>query len=137
MSNSDRPLTERDLEPLLQALGQFFDGAGPALRAVSDQAQANTIVCAFLVREMTKAGLMDAEAIRQEALAVANGFDPPGSGAGIAKVITSIFGGEPSEAQTQVALRVIQGGLDRAAMERSAGQERKPNEPHGSGGQAG
>lgn len=124
MSDPDRPITERDLEPLLAALARFFDGSGPAFQALFHQARANTLVCALLAREMTKAGLIDAEALKQEALATAEQLELPGSASEVAKVITSIFGGAPAEIPPQVILRVIQGGLDRAQGSR----DKKPDD---------
>ena len=123
MSDPDRPITEGELAPLLEALSRFFEGSGPAFQALFHQARANSLVCAFLVREMSKAGLIEPEAFKKEVLATAEKLEPPGSGVGVAKVITSIFGGEPAEIPPQVVLRVIQGGLDRAS------QKREPGEP--------
>lgn len=95
---------------MLQALGRFFDESSPAIQALFDQTRANSLVCAFLLREMKMAGLVDAEAIEQEALAIADSYDPPGSGAGVAGFIKSIFGGQPPDIPPQMVLRVIQGG---------------------------
>ena len=114
MSDPDRPITGAELKPLLAALAQFFEGSGPAFQALFHQARANTLVCALLVRELTKAGLIEPEALKKEALAAAETLEPPGSGAGVVNVITGIFGGKAPEIPPQVVLRVIQGGLDRA-----------------------
>lgn len=119
MSDPDQPITERDLEPLLQALARFFEGSGPAFQTLFHQARANSLVCALLLREMTKAGLIDVEALKQEALATAEQLELPGSAAEVAKVITSIFGGAPAEIPPQVVLRVIQGGLNQSAPDRT------------------
>lgn len=115
MSDPDRSITEGELKPLLEALSRFFEGSGPAFQGLFHQARANSLVCALLLREMTKAGLINPEALKQEALATAEKLEPPGSGSGVAKVITSLFGGEPAEIPPQVVLRVIQGGLERAS----------------------
>jgi hypothetical protein len=131
MSSDDRPLTERDIEPLLQALGRFFDESSPAIQALFDQTRANSLVCAFLLREMKMAGLVDAEAIEQEALAIADSYDPPGSGAGVAGFIKSIFGGQPPDIPPQMVLRVIQGGLERAGSQGTAQPGWKPANPQG------
>lgn len=111
MSDPDRPITESELQPLLKALSQFLDGSAPAFQALFDQTRANTVVCTLLLREMTQAGLVDADALKREALTVAESLQPSGSGRGVAKVIASIFGGELAEVPPQVVLRVIQGGL--------------------------
>lgn len=113
MSGSDRTLTEEDLQLLLKALGHFFESSGPAVQALFDQARANSLVCALLLREMTLAGLINADAVRKEALDAADRLDPPGSGAGVAKFIASIFGGEQPDIPMKVVLQVIQGGLSR------------------------
>ncbi len=131
MSSADRPLTERDIEPLLQALGRFFDQSSPALQALFDQTRANSLVCAFLLREMTKAGLVDVESLEREALAATDKFDPPGSGAGVAGFIKSILGGEAPEIPPQMVLRVIQGGLDQTASQGSTQPGKEPDEPRG------
>ncbi|MEG9524477.1 MAG: hypothetical protein MIL41_01690 [Hyphomicrobiales bacterium] len=115
MSDPDRPITEGEMQPLVEALSQFLQGSQPAFQALFDQGRANSIVCALLLREMTKAGLIDPAALKQEALATAGKLEPPGSGDRVAKVITSLFGGEPMQIPPQVVLRVIQGGLDRAS----------------------
>lgn len=107
-----------------KAFGEFFKGSGPAFQALFHQGRANSLVCALLIREMTKAGLIDPHALEQEALAAAEGLEPPGSGAGVAKVITSIFGGEPAEIPPSVALRVIQGGLDLKPQHGKSGETR-------------
>lgn len=120
MSDLDRPITEGELKPLFEALGRFLEGSQPAFQALFDQARANSIVCALLLREMTRAGLIDPEALKREALATADKLGPPGSGDQVAKVITSLFGGEPAQIPPQVVLRVIQGGLDRASQDGNA-----------------
>ncbi|MFC6742051.1 hypothetical protein [Methylobacterium tardum] len=129
MSDPDRPITEGELEPLLKALSRFFEGSGPAFEALFDQARANSIVCAFLLREMTKAGLIEPETLKQEALAATGTLEPPGSGAEVAKLITSLFGGEPAEISPQVVLRVIQGGLGQAAETITSEQADNPGDP--------
>ncbi|GJE53479.1 hypothetical protein GOFOIKOB_6558 [Methylobacterium tardum] len=118
MSDPDRPITEGELEPLLKALSRFIEGSGPAFQALFHQARANSLVCALLLREMTKAGLIEPEALKQEALATAEKLEPPGSAAEVARLITGLFGGAPVEIPPQVVLRVIQGGLDRGSETR-------------------
>jgi hypothetical protein len=131
MSDPDRPVTAAELEPLLEAFRRYFEGSGPAFQALFNQARANSIVCALLLREMTKAGLIKPEALKQEALAVAGTLESPVSDAEVAKLITSLFGGAPAEIPSQVVLRVIQGGLDRASEPQRPDQATDADSPPG------
>ncbi|MDE4914735.1 hypothetical protein [Methylobacterium sp. 092160098-2] len=115
MSDPDRPISAGELEPLLEAFSRCFEGTGAAFQALFHQIRANSLVCALLLREMTKAGLIEPEALKEEALAAADKLELPGSNGEVAKLITSIFGGAPAEIPPQVVLRVIQGGLNKTA----------------------
>ncbi|WP_449410640.1 hypothetical protein [Methylobacterium komagatae] len=115
ISDPERLITESELEPLLDALARFPEGSGLTFQALFHQARVNSIVCALLPREMTKAGLINPMVLKQGALATDVKLEPPGSGERVAKVITSLFGGEPMSIPPQVMLRVTQGSLGQAS----------------------
>ena len=94
----------RSLDQLLQANEKF----ATALLAISQQASAGMLVNALLVRELGRAGLIDVNVLRAEAVARAEEL-----GVSIAETIQRIFGVDQSrlpEIATPSTFTVIPGG---------------------------
>ena len=103
-----------DLKALLDQLVQATGGFTGGLLVTSHQAIAGMLVNALLVRELGRLGLIDADALRAEAIGRAAALGPERTGQQVADVIQSIFGGEPPAVPhiaSQMPFTVIRGGL--------------------------
>ena len=111
MSNRDRPLTEGDIAPLLGQLAQASGEIVQVVAAASSQSAASMLTNALLVRELGRAGIVNVETLKAEALERAQQFDEPAFRTAVVKAISGIFGDDMLAGVESARFKVIEGGL--------------------------
>jgi hypothetical protein len=98
MSDIDDPFTTEQLTELALMQAEKTAEVGKALVATAHQAIAGLVMNALLLQELERLGFVDANALREEAVERALSIQPPQAGASVARVIKTIFDGEPPAA---------------------------------------
>lgn len=94
MSDIDEPFTNEQLTELAVMQAENAAQTGEAVTAAAHQAIAGLVMNALLLHELERAGLVDRDALRVEAVQRARLIQPPNVGASVARVIKTIFDGE-------------------------------------------
>lgn len=94
MSDIDDPFTNEQLAELALMQAENAAQTEKALTATAHEAIAGLVMNALLLHELERLGLVDHDALREDAVERARSIEPPGVGASVARVITTIFDGE-------------------------------------------
>jgi hypothetical protein len=98
MSDIDDPFTNEQLTELALMQAENAAQTEKALVATAHQAIAGLVMNALLLHELERLGLVDHDALREDAVERAQSIEPPEVGASVARVIKTIFDGEPPTA---------------------------------------
>jgi hypothetical protein len=95
MSDIDDPFTNEQLTELALMQAENSAQTEKALAATAHQAIAGLVMNALLLHELERLGLVDHDALREDAVERALSIEPPKVGASVARVVKTIFDGEP------------------------------------------
>jgi hypothetical protein len=95
MSDINDPFTNEQLTELALMQAENAEHVEKALTATAHQAIAGLVMNALLLHELERLGIVDHQALREDAVARAQSIQPPEVGACVARVIKTIFDGEP------------------------------------------
>jgi hypothetical protein len=95
MSDVDDPFTNEQLTELALMQAENAAQTKKALIATAHQAIAGLVMNSLLLHELERLGLVDHYALRKDAVERAQSIQPPEVGASVARVIKTIFDGEP------------------------------------------
>jgi len=109
MSGTDDGFTNEELTELALMQAETSAQTGKAVKDTAYQALAGLVMNALLLHELERLGLVDHEALMDEAIQRARPIQPPEVGASIAQVIKTIFDGEAPSAP-RVDLADMNGG---------------------------
>ncbi|MHB2205043.1 hypothetical protein [Methylobacterium sp. CM6257] len=109
MSGTDDPFTNEQLTELALMQAESAAQTGQALTATAHQAIAGLVMNALLLHELERLGLVDHDALREDAVQRARSIQPPEVGASVARVIKTIFDGE-APAASEADLSSVNGG---------------------------
>jgi hypothetical protein len=98
MSDIDAPFTNEQLTELALMQAENSAQTEKALAATAHQAIAGLVMNALLLHELERLGLVDHDTLREDAVERAQSIQPPEVGASVARVIKTIFDGEPPAA---------------------------------------
>ncbi|MGH1587751.1 hypothetical protein ACRBEV_04570 [Methylobacterium phyllosphaerae] len=98
MSDVDDPFTNEQLTELALMQAENAAQIKTALMATAHQAIAGLVMNSLLLHELERLGLVDHDALKKDAVARARSVQPPEVGASVARVIKTIFDGEPPAA---------------------------------------
>ncbi|MDR7040434.1 hypothetical protein J2X36_005217 [Methylobacterium sp. BE186] len=98
MSDIHDPFTNKQLTELALMQAENSAQAEKALAATAHQAVAGLVMSALLLHELERLGFVDHNTLREEAVERALSIKPPEVGASVARVIKTLFDGEPPAA---------------------------------------
>jgi hypothetical protein len=94
MSGTDDGFTNEQLTELALMQAETSAQTGKAVKDTAHQALAGVVMNALLLHELERLGLVDYDALMDEAVQRARSIQPPEVGASVARVIKAIFDGE-------------------------------------------
>jgi hypothetical protein len=98
MSGAGDGFTNEELTELALMQAETSAQTGKAVKDVAHQALAGLVMNALLLHELERLGLVDGDALMDEAIQRARLIQPPEVGASVARVMRTIFDGEAPSA---------------------------------------